>query len=89
MRVPVVLDFVVRALWQAAGYGRPPVSESRMEVEYQLLLLLGEMATLDVWPQVVRPPQPTALATPQQTCSLQRVETHHISISHNREFGEC
>lgn len=86
--VPVVLDLIVSALWQAAGYGRPPVSESCMEVEYQLLLLLGEMATLDVWPQVVRPPQPTALATPQQTCSTESCN-HHINISHNREFAEC
>lgn len=49
------------------------VAEDGVEVEDGLLLLLGELAPLDVRPQVVRPPQPAALATPVQTCESQGV----------------
>ena len=35
-----------------------------MEVYDEVLLLLRECAPLEVWPQVVYPPQPAALATP-------------------------
>jgi hypothetical protein len=37
-------------------------------VDDELLLLVGEVAALDARPEVVGPPQPTALAAPTQTC---------------------
>jgi hypothetical protein len=40
------------------------VSQQGMEVYDEVLLLLREGAPLEVWPQVVYPPQPAALATP-------------------------
>ena len=46
------------------GYGDLLVAEEGVEVEDGLLLVLGELAPLDVRPQVVGPPQPAALATP-------------------------
>ena len=33
-----------------------------------LIFFPGEATALDVWPQVIRPPQPTALAAPLQSC---------------------
>ena len=45
-----------------------PVAELLVEVNDQLLLLFGKAAPLEVGPQVVRPPQPAALPTPEQPC---------------------
>lgn len=41
-----------------------PVSQHAMEMDNDLLLFQGEPAALDIRPQVVRPPQSAALATP-------------------------
>lgn len=38
------------------------VSEKGMEVDDEVVLILGEVASLDVGPQVVGPPQAAALA---------------------------
>jgi hypothetical protein len=48
---------------------RPLVAQHGVEVEDGLLLLLRELAPLDVRPQVVGPSQPAALAAPVQPCS--------------------
>ena len=39
-----------------------------MEMDDDLLLLEGEPAPFDIRAEVIRPPQPTALAAPQKTC---------------------
>jgi hypothetical protein len=40
-----------------------------VEADDGVLLLLAEVAALDVRAQVVDPPEPAALAAPQQPCS--------------------
>jgi hypothetical protein len=44
-----------------------------VEPDDEILLVVGDVAALDVGPEVVQPPQPAALAAPTQTC------THTIS----------
>jgi hypothetical protein len=39
-----------------------------VQVDDELLLLVGEHSSLQVGPQVVGPPQPAALPAPQQPC---------------------
>jgi len=46
-----------------------PVAELLVEADDGVLLLLAEVAALDVRAQVVDPPEPAALAAPQQPCS--------------------
>lgn len=43
-----------------------PVAQDCMELNYQVLLLLRECASLEVGTQIVYPPQPAALAAPLQ-----------------------
>ena len=64
--VPEVLDLVVGAARQLRGDLRPLVAEDGVEVDDEVLLLLGEGAPLQVRPQVVYPPKPAALPTPLQ-----------------------
>ena len=45
-----------------------PVAEGLVEADDTVLLVGGEVAPLDVRPQVVDPPQPAALPAPQQPC---------------------
>ena len=40
-----------------------------MEADDEILLVVGDVAALDVGPEVVQPPQPAALATPVQPCN--------------------
>jgi len=46
-----------------------PVAEESLEVDDELLLLVGEVAALDARAEVVGPPEPAALAAPHQPCS--------------------
>lgn len=46
--------------------GVSPVPEKSVELDDGLLLLQAELAPLDVRPEVVRPPEPAALAAPLQ-----------------------
>jgi len=43
-----------------------------VELDYDALLLGRDLASLQIWSQVVNPPEPAALATPLQTCSTKR-----------------
>jgi hypothetical protein len=43
-----------------------PVAEQGLEVDDELLLLVGEVTALDPWAEVVGPPQPAALAAAHQ-----------------------
>ena len=43
-----------------------PVAEELVEADYEVLLVVGDVAALDVRPEVVEPPQPAALAAPVQ-----------------------
>lgn len=45
------------------------VAPESMQFNYDAFLLRCYLASLKARPQVVHPPQPTALATPIQTCS--------------------
>jgi hypothetical protein len=40
-----------------------------MELDDDVLFLLGDVPPLDVRPKVVDPPQPAALAAPEQPCT--------------------
>lgn len=44
------------------------VSKDGMEIENRLFLLRRELSSLDIRPQVIRPPQSAALPTSIQTC---------------------
>ena len=79
MGVPVVLDVVVGALGEVGGDGGPAVAEQRLEVDDDPLLVRREVAALYPRPQVVRPPQPAALAAPHQPCI--HPSTHTTSAS--------
>jgi hypothetical protein len=54
-----------------AGRGSLLVAEELVELDDELVLLLGEVAALEVRAQVVDPPQPAALPAPQQPCTAQ------------------
>ena len=38
-----------------------PVAQKSLEVNYHLLFMIGEVATLDAWAEVISPSQPAAL----------------------------
>jgi hypothetical protein len=44
------------------------VAKDGVELENGLFFLRGELPSLDIGPQVVRPSQPAALAAPVQSC---------------------
>ena len=46
-----------------------PVAEGGVELDDDVLFLLGDVPPLDVRPKVVDPPQPAALAAPEQPCT--------------------
>jgi hypothetical protein len=50
------------------GYGYVPVAEHGVQVEDDGLLVGGDLAPLEVRPEVVHPPQPAALPAPPQPC---------------------
>jgi hypothetical protein len=58
-----------------------------VELDDGLLLLQAELAPLDVWPEVVGPPEPAALAAPLQAWSMvtaeQGSETKPCSMPHD------
>jgi hypothetical protein len=45
-----------------------PVAQSGVQLEDEILLVLGEDAALEVGPQVIRPAKPATLPAPQQPC---------------------
>lgn len=47
-----------------------PIAQSSMEIDDEPLLRLTEQASLEVRPQVVRPPEPAALTAPEQPREL-------------------
>ena len=49
--------------------GDSPVPKESMELDDGLFLLQAELAPLDVWSQVVGPPQPATLPAPLQPCT--------------------
>jgi hypothetical protein len=53
---------------RGGGSGNSLASELGVEGDDDGVLLLGEAAVPDVWPEVVEPPQPAALAAPLQPC---------------------
>lgn len=61
-----------------------------MEADDELLLLLGEAASLEIRPQVVDPSQPATLATPLQSCTQQLSNTHYIihTLSESERYKE-
>ena len=46
-----------------------PASNGSEEVADDSILVIREVAMLYVWPQIVEPPQPAALAAPLQPCN--------------------
>jgi len=67
------------------GERSSPVAKESLEVDDELLLLLGKVAALDSWPEVVCPPQPAALAAPHQPCTRTRggqKKKNQISLEH-------
>lgn len=64
--VPVVLNLVVCPSRQPCRNQRPLVAEEAVEGDNELVFFVGEVTTLQIWPQVVDPPQATALAAAQQ-----------------------
>ena len=45
-----------------------PVAEGGVELDDDVFFLLGDVPPLDVRPKVVDPPEPAALAAPEQAC---------------------
>jgi hypothetical protein len=64
--VPVVLDLVVRPPRQPPGDQRPLVAEELVELDDELVFLVGEVAALEVGAEVVDPPEAAALPATQQ-----------------------
>ena len=61
-----------------------PVAEHGVELEDDGLLVGGDLAPLQVRPEVVHPPQPAALPAPPQPCSA--IASHrlvHFIVSNN------
>ena len=51
-----------------------PVSKGGVKHDDDVLFLLGDVPPLDVRPKVVDPPQPAALAAPEQPCTPYTVQ---------------
>ena len=45
---------------------RLPAADANVQAANNVLLFFGEVAVLDVWPQIVEPSQPAAFAAPLQ-----------------------
>lgn len=63
-----------------------------MEVENGLLFFWGEVASLDVWPQVVGPSEPAALAASIKSCKRGEHQTYKAVIhkrKREREVPTC
>lgn len=78
--VPIVFYLVVSPAWEPACYERPLVSEEAMELDDELILIAGELAALEVRPQVVYPPEPAALPAPQQSCCLRERPPRTLAV---------
>jgi hypothetical protein len=46
---------------------KAPIAEECLEMNNELLLMLGEAAPFNPRPEIICPPQPAALAAPHQT----------------------
>ena len=81
---PRETDVKTRFHNESGGRGRIfnllPVAEGLVEADDTVLLVGGEVAPLDVRPQVVDPPQPAALPAPQQPCRNNNHETTHSLV---------
>ena len=51
-----------------ATHNRVPAADGSEEVADDPVLVVREATVLYVWPQIVEPPQPAALAAPLETC---------------------
>jgi hypothetical protein len=58
-----------------------PVAEGLVKTDDAVFLVGGEVAPLDVRPEVVDPPQPAALPAPPQPWRNNKHETHSLVIS--------
>lgn len=70
VRVPVVLDLVVRSPRQTPSNERPFVTKKAVQFDDDLILFFGEVAPLEVRPQVIDPPEAAALATAEEARGL-------------------
>ena len=52
-----------------------PVSPEGVQLEYDALLLRRDLASLEVGPQVVHPPEPAALPCPVEACTYEHEHT--------------
>lgn len=53
--VPVVLDFVIGSTREPTRDERPPVAQKRMQSYDKVVLIRRDVASLDIWPQIVHP----------------------------------
>lgn len=67
VRVPVILDLVVRSPRQSPRYQGPLVAEEAVELDDELVLVVGEVAALEVGAEVVDPAEAAALAAAEES----------------------
>jgi hypothetical protein len=68
--VPIILDLIICSSRQSSSYQRPFISKQAVKFNNDLIFFFSEIASLEVRPQIVYPPQSATLATPKQTCSF-------------------
>jgi hypothetical protein len=54
-----------------------------MKFDDELILLLGEIAALEIWPKVIDPPETAALAAPQKAGSFWQGAPAPLTMSPN------
>jgi hypothetical protein len=54
-----------------------------MKFDDEFILLLGKIATLEIWPKVIDPPETAALATPQKPGSFWQGAPAPLTMSPN------
>lgn len=64
---------------QGMGHWALPVADDGVELDDGLLFVLGELAVLEVRPEVVRPSQPATLPTPLEPWYM-RIKVQHTVI---------
>ena len=64
-----------------------PVSPPSMKLQNYALFMWSYLASLKVRPQIIHPPQPTALSIPFQSCSLTKNEIRTLAILLVYEFN--
>jgi hypothetical protein len=80
MSVPIVFNFIICSSWKMTRNFRPFVAKEGMESNDSTLFSIGKFASPDIRPEIIHPPEPTALATAVKSSELRKRPPIPITI---------